>query len=99
MLRIELYNEYIYVQQLGVESKKCKTYLNIEKYIHESYDDKGINSANPKTTFIAYGSETRKSKIADDDKQLLINKKGYQLKITCLRHNWEKVSKDMKNLL
>ena len=35
--------------------------INIEKYIHKCYDGKGINKANPKTTFIAYGAETRKS--------------------------------------
>ncbi len=45
--------------------------LNIEKYIHNCYDGKGIKSASPKTTFIAYGAETRKSKLADDDKKLL----------------------------
>lgn len=41
--------------------------INIEKYIHESYDGKGINRRNPNTTYIAYGAETRKSKLADDD--------------------------------
>lgn len=45
--------------------------VNIEKYIHSSYDGKGINGANPNTTFIAYGAETRKSSLADDDSQLL----------------------------
>ena len=41
---------------------------NIEKYIHESYDTKNrkIN-----TTFIAYGAEVRKSKLADDDKKIV----------------------------
>lgn len=43
----------------------------IEQYIHECYDGKGINGRNPKTTFIAYGAETRKSKLADNDKKLL----------------------------
>lgn len=43
----------------------------IEKYIHKSYDGKGIRSRNPKTTFIAYGAETRKSELPDDDKGLL----------------------------
>jgi len=42
----------------------------IEKYIHECYDGKGIKGRNPKTTFIAYGAETRKSKLADDDEKL-----------------------------
>lgn len=44
--------------------------INIEKYIHKSYDGKGIQSRNPKTIFIAYGAETRPSKLADDDKKL-----------------------------
>ncbi|MBR5529149.1 MAG: glycosyltransferase family 1 protein [Oscillospiraceae bacterium] len=39
---------------------------NIEKYIQESY-----SAYAPKTTFIAYGAETRKSNLADDDKKLL----------------------------
>ena len=39
---------------------------NIEKYIHESYE-----KYKPKTTFIAYGAETRKSKLADNDDKLL----------------------------
>lgn len=45
--------------------------VNIEKYIHESYDGKGIKGSNPNTTFIAYGAETRKSKLADDDSELI----------------------------
>ena len=43
----------------------------IEQYIHACYDGKGIKGRNPKTIFIAYGAETRKSKLADDDKKLL----------------------------
>ena len=39
---------------------------NIEKYIQETYA-----SYHPKTTFIAYGAETRKSALADDDEKLL----------------------------
>lgn len=39
---------------------------NIEKYIHEEYV-----AYDPKTTFIAYGAETRRSKLADDDSRLL----------------------------
>ncbi|MCI9076563.1 MAG: glycosyltransferase family 1 protein [Dorea sp.] len=49
--------------------------INIEKYIHKEYDGKGIkgrnSNRNPKTTYIAYGAETRKSKLADDDEKLL----------------------------
>lgn len=44
--------------------------INIEKYIHECYDGKGLNGIDPKTTFIAYGAETRKSKLADSDAKL-----------------------------
>ena len=43
----------------------------IEKYIHECYDGKGIGGRDPRTTFIAYGAETRKSKLADNDEELL----------------------------
>ncbi|MCD8221079.1 MAG: DUF1972 domain-containing protein [Clostridiales bacterium] len=60
--------------------------ITIEKYIHECYNGKGIGGRNPKTTFIAYGAETRKSKLADDDPKLLdwykekgLSAKGYYL--------------------
>lgn len=43
----------------------------IEKYIHKYYDGKCIHGKDPETTFISYGAETRKSKLADDSKQLL----------------------------
>lgn len=39
---------------------------NIEKYIHEEY-----GKYDPKTTYISYGAETRRSKLADDDPRLL----------------------------
>lgn len=45
--------------------------VTIEKYIHKCYDGKGINGRNPKTTFIAYGAETRKSKLADNDEKMV----------------------------
>ncbi len=45
--------------------------INIEKYIHKSYDGKGRKHADPKTTFIAYGAETRQSRLADDDAKLV----------------------------
>lgn len=45
--------------------------INIEKYIHECYDGKGVSKSNPKTTFIAYGAETRKSVMTDEDEKLL----------------------------
>lgn len=39
---------------------------NIEKYIHEEY-----GKYDPKTTYISYGAENRRSKLADDDPKLL----------------------------
>ena len=60
--------------------------VNIEKYIHECYDGKGIKGRNPKTTFIAYGADLTLSKLADDDKNLVswykekgLTKKDYYL--------------------
>lgn len=54
---------------------------NIERYIKEKY-----KQYNPKTTFIAYGADTEKSKLLDEDKTLLkwykeknIKKKDYYL--------------------
>lgn len=44
--------------------------VNIEKYIHESYDGKGIKGKNPKTTFIAYGADLTPSKLADGDAKI-----------------------------
>lgn len=43
----------------------------IEKYIHECYDRKGIKGKNPQTIFIAYGAETRRSKLTNVDESLL----------------------------
>lgn len=50
---------------------------NIEKYIREDY-----KKYNPKTTFIAYGSETSKSKLADNDEQFRnwLSEKKLQMK-------------------
>jgi len=45
--------------------------VNIEKYIHDLYDGKGIRGENPRTTFIAYGAETRCSCLKDDNPSLL----------------------------
>ena len=39
---------------------------NIEKYIHEEY-----GRYSPRTTYISYGAETRRSALADDDPELL----------------------------
>lgn len=44
--------------------------VHIEEYIHQSYDGKGIGGRSPKTTFIAYGAETRKSTLPDQDEKL-----------------------------
>ena len=43
--------------------------VNIEKYIHKCYDGSGLYGENPRTTFIAYGAETRKSVLNNDDKK------------------------------
>ncbi|MGV1060042.1 beta 1-4 rhamnosyltransferase Cps2T [Clostridium perfringens] len=48
---------------------------NIEKYIKEDY-----KQYNPKTTFIAYGADTEKSKLRDDDSKLLSWYKEKELK-------------------
>lgn len=45
--------------------------VTIEKYIHDCYDGKCPDGKKPKTTFVAYGAETRRSKLADDDEKLL----------------------------
>lgn len=60
--------------------------VNIEKYIHECYDGKGIKGRNPKTTFIAYGADLTLSKLADDDEKLVnwYKEKGLTKKITTL---------------
>ena len=44
---------------------------SIESYIHSCYDGKGRGGASPRTTFIPYGAETKKSGMADDDSRLL----------------------------
>ena len=60
--------------------------INIEKYIHKSYDGKGIRGKDPKTTYIAYGADLNPSKLKDDDEKLLnwyadkgLSKKDYYL--------------------
>ncbi|HFX3738986.1 TPA: beta 1-4 rhamnosyltransferase Cps2T [Enterococcus faecium] len=55
--------------------------VNIEKYIHKCYDGCGIKGKNPKTTFIAYGAETRKSKLTDDDSKFTewLREKGLEV--------------------
>lgn len=60
--------------------------VNIEKYIHECYDRKGIKKKDPRTTFIAYGADLTFSKLLDNDERLVtwytekeLNKKEYYL--------------------
>lgn len=60
--------------------------VNIEKYIHESYDGKGIGGRDPQTTFVAYGADLTPSKLKDDDEKLQnwyrekgLTKKNYYL--------------------
>lgn len=53
--------------------------LTIENYIHQCYDGKGLNGANPKTTFIAYGAETRKSLLTDSDDEFTGWLRGHEL--------------------
>lgn len=60
--------------------------INIEKYIHKSYDGKGIKKRDPKTTYIAYGADLTLSKLSDNDKKLVdwyenkgLKKKEYYL--------------------
>ena len=60
--------------------------ITIEKYIHECYDGQGIGGRNPQTTFIAYGADLGRSKLADDDEKIVnwykkkgLTKKNYYL--------------------
>lgn len=45
--------------------------VNIENYIHNCYDGKGIHGTDPETTYIAYGAETRRSTLSDNSSVLL----------------------------
>ena len=60
--------------------------VNIEKYVHDCYDSKGIDGESPKTIYIAYGAESDKSKLDNNDLKLLkwykekgLNAKAYYL--------------------
>lgn len=57
--------------------------VNIEKYIHECYDGKGREKKDPKTVFIAYGAEIKKSKLENVDPKWLgwYKEKGYYLAV------------------
>jgi len=63
-------SEYLMVKNADLEICDSK---NIEKYIQEEY----VNY-NPKTTFIAYGSDIKPSKISDDNPKFVdwLNKHG-----------------------
>lgn len=80
--------------------------LNIEKYIHECYDGKGIGGRNPMTIFIAYGAETRKSRLADDNEKLIrwyaekgLKKKEYYLVVGRFvpENNYETMIREFMN--
>jgi len=45
--------------------------VNIEKYIHECYDGKGISGKSPNTTFIPYGADTKRSVLSDNDESFV----------------------------
>lgn len=74
---------------------------NIEKYIKEEYKD-----YNPKTTFIAYGADTEKSKMNNDDEKLLqwykdtkVKPKEYYLVVGRFvpENNYETIIKEFMN--
>jgi len=74
---------------------------NIEMYIKKNY-----KQYNPNTTFIAYGAETRKSKLADDDlivtewyKAAGVNQKEYYLVVGRFvpENNYERMIKEFMN--
>lgn len=56
--------------------------INIEKYIHEQYDGKGIHHRNPNTIYIAYGADLTPSQLDDNDSKLMYwyKEKGLQKK-------------------
>lgn len=45
--------------------------VNIERYIHQEYDRKGIAGKDPVTTYIAYGADLTPSTLPDNDPELL----------------------------
>lgn len=62
--------------------------VNIETYIHQCYDGKGIHGRNPKTRFIAYGADLKMSRLGDTDAKLVdwyrkngLKKKDYYLAV------------------
>ena len=65
------YSEYLMIKHCDLVV--CDS-LTIEKYIHDSYDNrcrmKKNGLKNPLTTYIAYGAETRKSKLTNQDEVL-----------------------------
>lgn len=62
--------------------------VNIETYIHQCYDGKGLEGTNPKTKFIAYGADLELSTLADTDNKLVswyeekqLQRKNYYLAV------------------
>lgn len=53
----------------------------IQKYIHKYYDGKNIKGKKIKTTFIAYGTETRKSRLKDGDSRVREWYKSKELRV------------------
>ena len=62
---------FISFEIIGTIDAVCFSDRPIYFYPSIIYDGKGIKGKNPKTTFIAYGTETRKSRLANDDEKLL----------------------------
>lgn len=80
--------------------------VNIEKYIHQCYDGKGIKGKSPQTTYIAYGADLEPSKLSDDDAQLLnwyhekdLSKKNYYLIVGRFvpENNFETIIREFMN--
>ena len=70
----------VYLNPDGHEFLRAKWSWPVRKYWKLSerlmvrwsdLDQKGVRGKSPRTTYIAYGAETRKSKLAADDRQLL----------------------------
>lgn len=75
--------------------------VNIEKYIKETY-----TKYNPKTTYIAYGAETKRSTLKDDDENLLnwykekgLSQKNYYLVVGRFvpENNYETMIREFMN--
>lgn len=56
---------------------------NIESYIHDCYDNKGINQQSPKTTYIAYGADIVCSELPDNSEIYLNWQNKFGIKNHC----------------